>query len=410
MLFAAFFPAHAQSSDSLRSSYGVWDIVPFLGYAQHSPVGRYWGQTPDVGHRMLGVQLSTRILQLDRVSLAYAPNVVPLLLLTGVPTSVGNVCHTVFGHRECQQQYQNRKSVLGLTVSPLGLSATTAMGAKSNLIVGAAAGMGFFPHNVPVPNSRQVNVVLEWGGAFTYDISRIHALELGYKFHHISNAYTSEHNPGVDANLFFLGWKETRTFTNQRLHGSKGEWQIAPYTGVAVNPTVGDAGFSPSGTRLFTTGIQFATPMMNVGKLLVDYSGTAAPLIILTGMPRNSPLCLDSKPPTCVSLRKGTVTGASVSPFGLSFSRANPGKFDFSISGSIGGGLFSRSLPVPEAQKVKVILEWGPKISYQATPTRAVEAGVKRYRLWSSYADANNPRIDANIFYLGLGWRKSATR
>jgi hypothetical protein len=359
---------------------------------------------------MFGVQLSTRILQLDKVSLAYAPNVVPLLLLTGVPSSIGNVCHTVFGHRECEQQYQNRKSVLGVTVSPLGLSATTAMGAKTNLILGAAAGMGFFPHNVPVPNSRRVNVVLEWGGAFTYDISPTQALELGYKFHHISNAYTSEHNPGVDANLFFLGWKQTRTFSNQTLRGSVGEWQVAPYTGVAVNPTVGDAGVSPAGTKLFTTGIQFATPIMNVGKLLVNYAGSASPLIIVTGMPKNSPTCLDSKPPICAPLRKGSVTGASISPFGLSFSRANPGNFDFSLSGSVGGGLFSRSLPVPEAQKVKVILEWGPKISYQVGKSRSVQAGVKRYRLWSSYADANNPRIDANIFYLGLGWRRNAAR
>ena len=408
ILFAALFAvtANAQAStDSVKSTYGAWDVVPFMGIAQHSPVGKYWGQTPDIGHRMIGVGFSTRILKLDKFSLSYAPNVVPLLLLTNVPSSIGTICRTVFGRRECEAFYQDHQSVFGSTISPLGLSASSALNPNTRLIFGAAAGMGFFTHRVPVPNSRKVNVVLEWGGALTHELASGQAVELGYKFHHISNAYTSEHNPGVDANLFYLGWKQSRTFFNSS-HSDLGDrWFVSPFTGFAASARIGGSGNATSRVNLLTAGVQFAKPVLNVGKLLVEYNGNVAPLITVTGMQKSAHPCLQGSGVKCRPPEEGTVTGATVSPFGLAFSRANPGKLDFTVSGSVGGGLFSRSFPVPEAQKIKIALEWGPRIDYRYSASRSLQAGMKLYRLWSSYADENNPRIDANVFYVGFGWR-----
>jgi hypothetical protein len=32
-------------------------------------------------------------------------------------------------------------------------------------------------------------------------------VQLGYKYHHLSNAYTAALNPGLDANVFYAGYE-----------------------------------------------------------------------------------------------------------------------------------------------------------------------------------------------------------
>ena len=77
--------AVGQADDVATSGYGTWTIAPFLGYAQHSPVGTAWGTTPDRDHFFLGVHLTAPVLRLGPATLSYAPNVVPLVVLTNNP-------------------------------------------------------------------------------------------------------------------------------------------------------------------------------------------------------------------------------------------------------------------------------------------------------------------------------------
>lgn len=37
-------------------------------------------------------------------------------------------------------------------------------------------------------------------------VAHPHALRLGYRSHHLSNVYSAPENPGVDGNVFDLGW------------------------------------------------------------------------------------------------------------------------------------------------------------------------------------------------------------
>ena len=374
-------------------------MAPFFGYAQRSPTGRFWGQTPDVGHRILGVHLSTTILRNERFALTYAPNVVPALLLTNVPSRVGETCRTEQPGRPpvCEIGYLRRNWVYGSSVSPLGLGLRTATGTHSELLLGAAAGIGFFSRSTPVPGARKMNVVLEWGGSFTHDVTFASAFQIGYKFHHISNAYTRERNPGVDANLFYAGWRVKRVSSGTPAGNTNEPWQISTYTGFAARTSVGDQGAHSDGVNVFTAGMQFSTPLIRLGELSVDYNGSFAPLVMVTGMPKLGGICLEIVG-GCSFQQYGTVTGMSVSPFGLGFRRANPGRLDLSLAGTIGGALFSRSLPVTESEKVKVVLEWGPRLDYRLTEFRSIQAGFRLYRLWSSYSTVMNRLIDANLF------------
>lgn len=332
------------------------------------------------------------------------------MALTHVPVTQGFFCKSIVNGKakDCIYGYAEYGTVFGTTVSPLGLGSRSQLSPKVDLVLDASAGMGVFHRNIPVPAARQLNVVIDWGGAFEYAMRADAALQIGYKFHHISNAYTNAHNPGVDANLFYVGWR-TRHAT--RLKPSTipehiGEWNVAPFTGLGTRARIGDAGGSTPGVKLFTSGIQFSTPVIRTNNLLVSYNGNASPLVVVKGVPSRGgedtlPL-RSGESRTRKLLETRTAMGATFSPLGLAFSRANPGDVDFVLSGSMGGGFFTRPLPDPAATRLKVALEWGPRVDFRLAPNRTLQTGVKLYRLWSSFARGPNPRLDATVFYVGF--------
>ncbi|HEX5829765.1 MAG TPA: acyloxyacyl hydrolase [Gemmatimonadaceae bacterium] len=106
--------------------------------------------TPDRDHLFVGVHLATPVLRLGEVTLSYAPNVVPLVVLTNNPRS------------------ESRPRGDGLPPQVTEVGRGPAIGA--------------------------------------------HAVQIGYKFHHLSNLYTAPANPGVDAHVFHAGFQwSTRT-------------------------------------------------------------------------------------------------------------------------------------------------------------------------------------------------------
>ena len=50
----------------------------------------------------------------------------------------------------------------------------------------------------------------DFGGGAEWRIADKQAISLGYKYLHISNAYTTPTNPGVDNNVFYLGFSFLR--------------------------------------------------------------------------------------------------------------------------------------------------------------------------------------------------------
>jgi hypothetical protein len=62
------------------------------------------------------------------------------------------------------------------------------------------------PIPLNVPGATALNFLIDLGGGIRIKTGERHALSLGYKFLHISNAFTSPVNPGVDNNVFYAGF------------------------------------------------------------------------------------------------------------------------------------------------------------------------------------------------------------
>jgi opacity protein-like surface antigen len=59
----------------------------------------------------------------------------------------------------------------------------------------------------PIPSERgtQFNFVFDVGAGFRIVLTPNLLLSAGYRYHHLSNGFRGQVNPGVDANLLYLG-------------------------------------------------------------------------------------------------------------------------------------------------------------------------------------------------------------
>ena len=72
--------------------------------------------------------------------------------------------------------------------------------------VSSLAGFVYATRQIPIPNTSAFNFCFQFGGGIEYFLSRSRSVRVGYSYHHISNAYTGEFNPGVDSGLIQIGY------------------------------------------------------------------------------------------------------------------------------------------------------------------------------------------------------------
>lgn len=67
------------------------------------------------------------------------------------------------------------------------------------------AGGGFLYFDRPLFAETQFNFTAQVGGGVQWFTGRHSAFDLGYKYHHISNANLGDRNPGMDSHTLFIG-------------------------------------------------------------------------------------------------------------------------------------------------------------------------------------------------------------
>ena len=69
---------------------------------------------------------------------------------------------------------------------------------------------GLIASSEPIPenelNASGLNFLFDLGGGIRWEIGSRQAALFGYRFLHISNAGTTNFNPGVDNNIFYIGY------------------------------------------------------------------------------------------------------------------------------------------------------------------------------------------------------------
>ncbi|MCX6544205.1 MAG: acyloxyacyl hydrolase [Acidobacteria bacterium] len=178
------------------------EVTPYVGGARHSLAGTFLGVTPDRNHLFLGVHISVNVVRGPRWTLGYAPEIVPLLLISNNP----KYQTVTFSNGQTAMMETGRGPVAGVGISPIGLESQLRVGSRWRLFAAGAGGCVWFTRNVPVAESRRFNFTFELGGGAIWSYSSRWSLRMGCKFHHLSNAYTAPANPGIDGVVFFAGF------------------------------------------------------------------------------------------------------------------------------------------------------------------------------------------------------------
>jgi hypothetical protein len=197
----ALIPHSARAQDAPPPSIAPrWEITPYVGGAVHSPAGPFLGITPDRNHLFVGVHGTLNFVRGPRWTFGYAPEVVPLLIVSGNPRVV-----KITDQWGTMLMPGDPGPVAGFGFSPLGFETQRHMGSRWATFGALAGGVVWFSRDVPVPFARKFNYTLEYGGGLLWRRTPRTSLRFGYKFHHLSNNYTAPENPGVDGHVFFVG-------------------------------------------------------------------------------------------------------------------------------------------------------------------------------------------------------------
>jgi hypothetical protein len=178
--------------------------------ARHSLVGTQWGMTPDRNHLFVGLHATANLLRSRRLSFGYAPEIVPLLIVTNNPKYRER---PIPGRGDIAIE-DGRGPVAGLSISPIGLEGQLRLTSRWRAYSAGAAGVVWFTRPVPGPSGRAFNYTFEIGGGVLWRYGSRDSLRVGYKFHHLSNLYTALDNSGIDGAVFLLGFE--RAIGNRR--------------------------------------------------------------------------------------------------------------------------------------------------------------------------------------------------
>lgn len=166
--------------------------------------GHIWGYSGDVKYMPIDVRYTYLISPHDIWTLRYAPEVTTLAMLDWpVPGAVPT-------QAEPAAQYL-RTRAYGSGVSPVGFETDFLPQKRIQPFLSTNGGFVYYGERVLSPEGSQWMYTIDFGcGLHVFRKAR-QDWSLGYRYQHLSNANISEHNPGTDANTFYVAVSRFRT-------------------------------------------------------------------------------------------------------------------------------------------------------------------------------------------------------
>jgi hypothetical protein len=179
----------------------------FAGYSPESST--LIGTTTDRQFVAAGFNYSYRCWPWRHVSISFTPGLIPAAILIQ-PTQTFLVTTST---NSSTDETVPSHAVYGFGVTPLGF--TFDFGSNHQLYPFIETNEGIIASTEPIPlnitNATGLNFLIDLGGGIKWNPSgKPYAITLAYKFLHISNGFTTSVNPGVDDNLFYLGFSFLR--------------------------------------------------------------------------------------------------------------------------------------------------------------------------------------------------------
>ena len=135
----------------------------------------------------------------DTLALQYTFDAVPLAVATG--TIVSRTTNLVTGVDTVQ-----RETAYGAGITPIGFQLDFANGSKIHPFAHINGGFLYFNKSMPIEDSGQFQFVGEAGGGVRIFTSERRAVNIGVRFHHISNGDRAGANRGLNNFVIYAGF------------------------------------------------------------------------------------------------------------------------------------------------------------------------------------------------------------
>jgi hypothetical protein len=137
-------------------------------------------------------------------SLSYSPTAMPAAILLQ-PTEILVDIHGV-------ERVSHSHAVYGFAAAPIGFTVEFLPGERVYPFLETNEGVIASTQPIPIyePNATGLNFFFDIGAGARWNVSERGAVALGYRFLHISNAGTTNFNPGLDNNIFYVGYSFLR--------------------------------------------------------------------------------------------------------------------------------------------------------------------------------------------------------
>ncbi len=175
----------------------------FAGYSPASST--LIGTEPDRRFVLAGFSYSYRCWIWNSISLSYSPAAMPAAILL-------QPVETIYNFTPPYRRLSPAHAVYGFGMAPVGFTLDLWRSRRVHPFAEALAGVIASTEPIPEnqPDASGLNFLFDLGVGIRWRTSAKRAISIGYRFFHISNAGTTSFNPGVDNNVFYLGYSLLR--------------------------------------------------------------------------------------------------------------------------------------------------------------------------------------------------------
>ncbi|MDQ3917991.1 MAG: acyloxyacyl hydrolase [Acidobacteriota bacterium] len=101
--------------------------------------------------------------------------------------------------------FERRKTITAAGLSPVGFQLNFRRRERVQPFLQTSGGFLYFGERIPDERGARFNFTGDFGGGVEWKTAQRRAWTFGYRYHHVSNGYRAQVNPGFDSNLFYVG-------------------------------------------------------------------------------------------------------------------------------------------------------------------------------------------------------------
>jgi hypothetical protein len=175
---------------------GVHEFGAWWGLSLMS--GHLWGAATDIKYMPIDVRYSYEFEHWNHTTLRYSPEITALAMIDEpVPTGT--------------DRFSMRKRTYGSGLSPWGFQWDFFPSKRVQPFFSTNGGFIYFMDKVLSPQGSQLMCTIDFGAGINIFRKQRQAVTIGYRYQHLSNWNISQHNPGMDANTFYVSVSRFRT-------------------------------------------------------------------------------------------------------------------------------------------------------------------------------------------------------